>query len=307
MTLYFLSKTPAALRLNGCYAGIIDGFERRIETAQGENVLAEIVPGNNAEGLNFFIDDDFFRNPPDFADVYLMNGDALIYVKRFSSKDCAVKVIHQTRFCGNLITLFSQGGVQLSCEGDGFELYELDDAFADARFEETQIGGYPVLVISAKGCLCIVSSAGRRVFYNAAESYSCGNMLEVTVNFETCAGCRGICSFGYDGEKMELVKSRTEETKKTADDVLHFAFFECVLTRGDYAAYLGDGIRGKADALRSYLGEFVSVTLPPSKFCAEHVGIKAAGLVYPKSKNLFEVKYYGVEIENGKIGNIFEI
>lgn len=307
MTLYFLSKTPAALKLNGTYAGVIDLFERRVEVEREERLFAEIIPGNNGGGLNFFIDGQFFSSPPDFADVYLMGDDALIFIKRFTSKDSAVRVVWQTRFYDNLITLFTQGGVQLSCEGKGFELYELDDAFKSASYREELIGGKPVLIISAEGSLCIISSEGKRVFYNAAESFTCGDMLEVTVDFETCAGAKARCGFSYDGEKMTLAYSKTEETAAPAEDVLHFAFFESVLTRGDYEKYLCEQLKEKAGALPSYLGEFIAVTIPPSKFYAVHGDIRAAGLVFPKGRNLFEVKYFCVDLKDGKIENVYEV
>lgn len=294
--------------MNGTYVGIIDLFERRIELDGGSKTLAEVVPGDNTQPLNFFLCDEFFTDPPDFADVYLMGGDALVYIKRFGRKDGAVKVVRQSRFAGNLITLFSQGGMQLSCEGESFELYDLDDAFAQpTQFSEGQVGGYPVFIIAAKGCLCVISERGKRVFYNSAESFTCGDMLEITVNFHTCAGAVAKCSFGYDGENMTLSDSKTEEQFPPAAEVAHFAFFESVLTRGDYAKYLGDGLKDKAALLPEYLGEFIDVTVPPSKFYAEHGDCTAAGLVYARGKNVFEVKYYAVEMSGGKIENIMEI
>ena len=49
----------------------------------------------------------------------------------------------------------------------------------------------------------------------------------------------------------------------------------------------------------------MSVTVPTEKFYAEHGDVRAAGLVYPKAENLFEVKYFAVDLENGKITNIY--
>ena len=80
-----------------------------------------------------------------------------------------------------------------------------------------------------------------------------------------------------------------------------------MLTRGDFAKYLDDGLKQKAGDLKSYLGEFVSVTVPPEKFYLTHGDVAAAGLVYPKSKNLFEVKYFAVQLNGGKISNIFPV
>ena len=80
-----------------------------------------------------------------------------------------------------------------------------------------------------------------------------------------------------------------------------------MLTCGDYAEYLDGELRKKADALKQYLGEYIGVTVPTEKFYAEHGDIRAAGLVYPKAQNLFEVRYYAVEITDGKISNVFPV
>ena len=106
---------------------------------------------------------------------------------------------------------------------------------------------------------------------------------------------------------MTLEGSRTEERVPPTDDVLHFAFFESVLTRGNFAAYLCDDLKKNADALPEFLGGFVDVSIPYKKFYDEHGDIRAAGLVYPQSKNLFTVKYFAVDIENGKITNVYEV
>ena len=80
-----------------------------------------------------------------------------------------------------------------------------------------------------------------------------------------------------------------------------------MLIKADYEKYLCEELKNKADALKSYLGEFLSVTVPPEKFFLLHGDIRAAGLVYAKGKNLYEVKFFAVEIENGKISNIFPV
>lgn len=307
MTVYFLSRVRAALKLNGCFTGFIDLFERRAEIDAGVKTLAEVVPADNSQQLNFMLDEEFFSRPPDFADVYLAGGDAIIYIKNYPPKGGGLKVIGQTRFCGNLITLYSQGGVQLSCEGENFELYDMDPAFAESAFFEEQIGGLPVLVIRAEGCIAVVSAEGKLVFVNPAESYKCGDALEITVKYETCAGIRAICTFSYDGNNMTLNDSRAEESRPPDPAALHFAFFESVLTRADYAKYLGEELKGKAALLPEFLGNFTAVTLPPAKFYAERGDIRATGLVYPKGKNLFEVKYFAADMRAGLIENIYEI
>ncbi len=313
MRIYFLSSRTAGLKLDGAYAGIIDSFERFFETDGNSEILAEIVPDGNAEPLNFFINRAFFENPPDFADVYLTGNDAVISISRYKNKEDGIKVIAQKRFAGGLATLIMNGGTPcLLVEGKTTESYTLSCEFEKAELTESAINGKSVLLVEGERCLTVISDSGKRVFFNPAESWTVGQRLEITVAFNTCAGCKAHCAFDYDGEKMTLVQSRTEETQTPAEEVLHFAFFESVLTRADCAKYLCDELKPRANDLSSFLGEFVDVSIPPEKFYLEHPEIHApekyaAGLVYPRSRNLFEIRYFAVEKQDGLISNVYEI
>ncbi len=305
-----MSERCAALKLNGAYLGVIDGFERFVDIGRGEKILAEVLPDGDALPLNFFIDDELFNNPPDFLDVYLLGGDAVIYVSRYEKRTRELKVAAQVSFCGVQYTLFlTDGRVYINCErGAECSLYELPQSCAEAKLTESAVNGFPVLLAEGEGYVAVFSQDGRRVFYNAAESWQCGDKLTVTVNFNTCAGCKAVCTFNYDGTEMTLEGSRTEERITPAENVLHFAFFESVLTRGNYADYLSDDLKKNAGALPSFLGEFVDVTVPYRRFYDTHPqSLRAAGLVYPVKKNLFNVKYFAVDVENGKIANVYEV
>ncbi len=307
MRIYFLSYKPAILKLNGLYVGGIDLFERHIEIDISDSVLAEIVPGENLQPVNFFINEKLLFEPPAFMDVYLMDGEALIYIREYGNKNVALNVINQTRFCGNLITVFAQGGVFASIEGGEYSLLPLSSKFYGARFEEKTLAGIPVLAVWGGNALMIVSDKGKRIFLNEVESAEFGDRLEVTVAFETCTAAKANCAYGYDGEQLSLLSSKTVETCPPERNVLHFAFFESVVTCGDYARYLDDELKAKAGVLKNYLGEFVSVTVPTEKFYAEHGDIRAAGLVYPKAANLFEVKYFSVDLNGDKISNVYPV
>ncbi|MBD5632151.1 MAG: hypothetical protein HDP34_02850 [Clostridia bacterium] len=307
MRVYFLSYKPAILKLNGLFVGGIDLFERHIELDLNDSVLAEIVPGENLQPVNFFINERLLFEPPDFMDVYLMENEALIYIREYGNKGVNIKVAAQTRFCGNLVTVFAQGGAYISVEGAEYSLYPLPAKFLNARFEEQTISGMPVLAIWSGNSLLILSDSGKVIFRNDVERADFGSTLDVCVSFETCTAAKAECSYYYDGSKLVLETSRTIETRPPEKNILHFAFFESVLACGDFSAYLDNDLKSKAASLKSYLGEFVSVTVPTEKFYAEHGDIRAAGLVYPKAKNLFEVKYFAVELSGDKISNIFPV
>ena len=307
MRVYFLSYKPAILKLNGLYVGGIDTFERHIEIDLSDSVLAEIVPGENLQPVNFFINEKLLFEPPAFMDVYLMDGETLIFIKEYGNKSVNLSVIAQTLFCGNLVTLFSQGGLFLSVEGAEYSLIPLPAKFAGAKFSERQIDGFPVLAISGGNGLLILSDRGKKIFFSEAESFEFSDRLKICAAFETCTAAKAECEYAYDGEKLTMVAGRTVETRPPEKAILHFAFFESVLTRGNFLNYLSDDLKPKAGEIFEYLGEFAGVTVPTEKFFAEHPAMRAAGLVYPKSENLFEVKYYAVELDDGKISNVFPV
>lgn len=308
MRIYFLSYKPAILKLNGLYLGGVDLFERHVEISLADSVLAEIVPGENLQSVNFFINEKLLSAPPPFLDVYLMDGEALIYVREFACKESGLNVVLQQRFCGNLVTVFSQGGVYLSVDGGEYNLERLPQKFCAARAEERTIGGLPVLAIFAGNALAVLSDRGKIIFLNDVINSEFGDGLTVEVAFETCTAAKGICRYAYDGDRLTLVSSETVEERRPETGILHFAFFESVLLRGNYAEYLSDELKQKAGDIYDFLGSFVSVTVPTERFFCLHEGVRAAGLVYPKAQNLFEVKYFAVELDgNNKIENIYEV
>ena len=307
MRVYFLSCVPAALKLNGMYLGTVDGFERHISLYTKDRIFAEFIPCENLLPVNFYLDEGFFKNPPSSVDLYFLGEDALIYIRAYPERDFKLNLICQTRFSGNLVSIFSQGGINLSIEGAEYNLTPLPQSFAKAHFEEKTLNNKKVLAVFGQGTLLIISERGKVIFLNAAESAEFGNYLSVTVAFETCTAAKAECIFSYDGESLTLISSRSFETKQPDEGTLHFAFFESVLTGGDPSVYLSDELKGRAGELKSFLGDFVRVSVPPEKFFTDHGNIAAAGLVYPKSSNLYEVKYFAVDLSDGKITNIYEV
>lgn len=307
MRFYFLTCTPAVLKLNGLYAGVTDMFERHIEADPRESVLAEIVPGENLQPVNFFLNEKLLSSPPDFLDVYLAGGDVFVYVNRFESRDTRIDVIFQTRFRENLITVFSRGEVYLSVEGKNLSLTPLGFKFKDIKASEKTLAGFPVFCLESGKTLVILSEKGEVVFLNEVISAEYGERLKISVAFGTCTAARADCEYSYDGEKLTLTGSKTVETLPPDESILCFAFFESVLTFGDFEKYLSPELAQKAGDLREYLGKFTGVTVPTEKFYLLHPDEKAAGLVYPKGGNLYEIRYYAVELKEGKVDNVYPV
>lgn len=307
MRIYFLSEKCAALKLNGAYAGLIGAFEKFTEIDVSQKILAEVI-AEGALPISFFIDGETFKTPPPCTEVYLSDGDAVIYISRFTPAGEKLKVLAQGQVGKASVTLFREGGgIYLSCDGEKCNLYELSRGFENAKLENAEIGGKPVLLVEGDKCLCVISEEGKRVFYNPAESWSCGERLAISVRFNTCADCVAECEFAYDGKTMTLTKSVTRECAPPAAEIAHFAFFQSVLTHADYEKYLCEELKKNAGALPAFLGEFIDVTTPYARFFERHGDIKAAGLVYPLKERLYEIRYFAVDMQEGKITNIYEV
>ena len=262
MRVYFLSYIPAILKLNGMYIGTIDGFERHIELDKSDRIFAEIIPDNNLQPLNFFLDEKFFACPPEFCDLYGIEGDYLVYIREYAPKNCKIEVLYQNRFCGNLVTLFAQGGLYLSLEGTEYVLEPLPPSFINFTAETHTLAGREVMAISNGRHLILINDRGKIIFRNAANSFFVSDTLKITAEFETCTCAQGVCEYSYDGESLTLVSASVREMRPPEKEILHFAFFESVLTGADCTKYLDESLKERAKDLKSYLGEFVSFTVP---------------------------------------------
>ena len=64
----------------------------------------------------------------------------------------------------------------------------------------------------------------------------------------------------------------------------------------DPSPYLHEKIRGKADSLKEFLGDYRSVVLTDRP--------ERVGLVYERKTRVYDVRYFIVTVEDGKISNI---
>ncbi|MBE7088576.1 MAG: hypothetical protein E7370_03535 [Clostridiales bacterium] len=307
MRVYFLSKIKAALKINGEFLGHADMFERRVELDLADGVFVELIPEGEYFALNFFVDEGFLHRPPAFIDLYDLGGDILIFAREYTPTNANFAVIAQASFCNNLVTVFSQGKIFVAFEGKEYFIHELPYEFKQCKIKDALLCNKRVCVIEAENYVAILSELGKLLFLNKITSYNLGENLSVCVDFENCLKQVLHCKFLYDGTALTLAESKTVDGLAPTEELLHFAFFESVLTCGDYARFLCAELKDKARHLKEFLGDFCAVTVPPERFFAKHGEIFAVGLVYPKGKNLFKVKYFAVEILNGEICNIFQV
>lgn len=291
--------------LNGEYLGDVGSIEKYVDIPSGEEVFAEIIPEGQFLQYSFFIGQKLFNNPPPFIKLYLLKGEALVYIERFERLDRGLNVLEQSSLVGLGVTLLELGGkLYLSCDGQKCSLYKLPAYFENCRLIEASICGFPVMLARGDNCLCAISSHGNKLFLGKAESYSTGDMLALTVNFKGCAGYFAEREYSYNGKELTMVKEEIKKRHSVENAAEHFAFFEAILYGGDCGEYLSEDMQGATEAIKEYLGNFTEVTVPHKAFYDKYGDISAAALAYPIRDNLFEIKYFSVEYKNGKIDNI---
>ncbi len=301
MKIYFLSSQPCALTFNGLYYGVTDTFEHFAKINLSDKLFVQFSP-QNALPISFFLTEDIRFTPPSGCDVYLLPNAIAIYAHTFAPIDSTLKIITQERFGNNLITVFQQGTLQISLETEkGFFVSTLPPAFSHCSISFQQ----DLFFIKGENQLAIYTKNGERVFLEQIAHYTIEeNTLIATLPLSDRLKRQAICHYvltenGCYQNKFVLQKapeSEKESKENIHDELIAYAFFECVLIGADYAQYLCESLQETAEKLRAFLGDFKDIVLSQNP--------KECGLVYVKKPNLYEVIYYTVDIENGLITDV---
>ena len=299
MKIYFLSSQPCALTVNGCYFGLCDTFERFAELSfKDENYI--LFQPQGAGAIGFFLTEEIRFSPPIGCEVYLLADGIAIYAKDFPPIDFTLRVLSQLRRENTLATLYQQGTLQLSIESEfGFFISTLPPSFSSATLNFYE----DLLFVEGKNTLAIFSKKGEKLLQENTLSYRV-ERGELSVQLPLCESLGRIANCTYLLGKDELTRTafslsqtRTISNENTAeklrDELLPFAFFESVRIGADLSPFLCDELLKKADQLMSFLGEFVSVTLTKNP--------AVCGLVRKKGERLYQVDYFTVEVQDGKI------
>ena len=299
MKIYFLSSQPCQLTLNGVFFGITDRFERFAEIDLADRVFAEFKP-ENALPISFFITEELLQKPPTSCEVYILREGVAVFAQDFPPTDFTLCPIAQERFGQNLVTVFRQGGVQVSIETEfGFFIASLPPSFSVCKLSTHA----DLFFLEGQNHLAIYTKKGECVFLEQILHFSADEKeLNATMPLSDALGRVVECRFllyenGCERTSFTIRQARAFDgdtaQEKIADELLPFAFFESVLIGADFRALLSDELVNKADALRSFLGSFVAVTLTKEP--------NTCGLIRKRAERLFEVDYFTVETKNGRI------
>jgi hypothetical protein len=290
------------LSLNGVFFGVTDDFERSAEVNLSDRIFVKFTP-EGAMPLGFFLTEDTLSTPPLGCEVYLLRDGAAIYARTFTPVDFTLRPIAQQRFDDTLVSVFQQGHIQVSIQSpDGFFTSTLPPSFSVCTL--SMHAG--LVFIEGQNHLAVYTKTGNCVLLEEIVDFSVTqNQLNATLPLSNCLGRVAECRWalhenGCDRTHFTLRQAHTlsgeTDEVKIAEELLPFAFFESVLLGGNYAEFLADGLAEQADKIAAFLGDFrgVCLTNDPS----------TCGLIREKATNVFEVSYFTVTIENGKIINV---
>ena len=287
MKAYFLSEKTGALFLNGVYLGMVDGFERSVELDPDENIHAEIAPSGYLP-VRFFINQDFLLHPPERVNLYFTGDAVAVYAYGFLSEDQSLKVYQQIRLGGALFTVYRQGETCLRFENGQAQVIPLDDSFETCSIREIRDG----YLLESETAFLLIDRKGNVLVRSEGKVLEADTTLRAEIPFHDSMGHTLVSEW----QGGRLVSSSIRTHREPSPVTYALALFECALVGGDCTPYLHEKIRHKADSLREFLGDYRSVVLSDSP--------DRVGLVYERKPRIFDVRYYSVTVEDGKISNI---
>ena len=316
MRIHFRSTLPCVLRLGGAIAGYC-GEADKFADIEEESLLAEFLPANgNFLPLSFVIDETFFSAPPACCDVYRYDGGADIVAARFAPRDTSLRPLTQGRAGGMLATVLDGAQVQAAIESGGkLELVPLPRA---SRYEigAERVGGAHFLRLSAVDedgqLLCLFSDDLHCVLRERVQEAAFGEVLRTETKLCDLARHTVRRTFAAEENRLQEQAREVLPDPDFSADALHetllpFAFFQELLAGGDPAPYLSPALSEQIPKLREYLGDFCAVTPPKEIFYLRNGTRNAAGLVYARGENLFDVKFFEAKTEQGKIANLVPV
>ncbi len=299
MKIYFLSSRPCALMLGGVLFGMTDGFERFAEIEPKDNVFAEFIP-EGALPVGFFITEKLRFSPPDHCEVYILKDGIAVFAKSFPPSDFSLKLVAQQRFRENLVTVFRQGDLQISIEtSKGFFVAPLSPCFEPCKI----FWEHGLFFVEGQGALAVFNAAGECVLNEKISEYRIENdVLSAVLPLSDSRGRFAECAWALTDDTcfQTSFKVRQTDTGKDEetlrDELIPYAFFESVLIGADFSELLSDELKERAQHIKAFLGDFVSVVLTEQP--------NTCGLVRKKKERIFEVHYFTAEVKDGKIVDI---
>lgn len=283
MRVYFLSEIPCSLKIDGAYLGLCDHFERFAELDLNSTFFLEFLPFENFLPIRFRLDSSSLLSPPEHISLYYFKEGIAIYA--FGYESPIEKTIEEKTFARDKFTLLRKGRLFLKREGK--EALPLPDFLETGSWRE-EAAGY--LLFSEEG-FCFLPFEGEPVVQEG-KILSCEKTLIADIPFRDSRQHIFTCEW----QNGKLISCKLKTASPPTEATFALAFFESVLLGADSSLFLSEELKGKEDRLKDYLKDFRSVVLTEQN--------DRVGLVYERQERVFFVRYFSVELENGKIKNI---
>lgn len=287
------------MKINGTYLGRIDGFERFCELSARDEPLCELQPPESGFlPVVFLFNEELLRRPPRGASVCILPDGVAVYAHTFYRHAPSFTLIAQKNCPAGEITVFSQGIPQALFRGEkGERTIPLSEDFSTCSV----YGGKHTVLLAGKNELCALDRNGE---FFRGEGKSEGfdeerDELRVVAPLKDFCGRTAKCTWEYDEARGESVLKSCEVSEGKLPPP---QFMLCVLAQNlllglNVRDLLSDELFAAQADLKDYFGEYVKVTVPPQMPFG-------AGMVCPKGKDIYEMKYFSADVENGKIVNI---
>ena len=290
------------LSLNGTFYGVTDSFERFAEINLDDNIYVKFSP-EGAHPIGFFLTETILSTPPNGCEIYILKDGLAIRACDFSPLDCTLKPIAQKRFDETLVSVFQQGTIQLTMQSpSGFFTSTLPPAFTVCTLSKHS----DLFFIEGKNHLAIYTNEGKCVLMEEILSFSVNEQeLNATMPLSDSLGRVADCTWRLDKTgcyrtRLTLRQARAHDgdidEEKIHSELLAYTFFESVLLGDNYAELLSKELQPKANSIASFLGDFRAISLTADPY--------TCGLIQKKAPRLYEVAYFTVKVEHGKITDV---
>ncbi len=275
------------LTVGGLPLGTVDGFERTAELDPHDNLFCEIAPAGYLP-VRFFFNEAFLHGPPPQIDLCYAREVLILSAHGFLREDPSMQIHWQRRMGGLLFTLYTQGKTAL-CIGAGAEMHVLP--LADG-FESAELySAGELFLLEGAEAFVLFTASGEALVRSDGKVIERGHAVKAEVPYHDSLGHTALVCY-EDG----TLTSCTLRAARSTPASFGLALFECARIGANCTSYLAEALQGKAESLREYLGDYLAA-VPTGRE-------DEVGLIFRRRPRIYEVRYFCITLEDGKISNI---
>ncbi len=306
---YFSSKVEGALKINGNFQTILNSQPTPVENFCLDSFI-EFYPlnGQNAP-IQTIITKDTTDSPPKNLFIVDMKGGYLIqFCPIFSPVE--YRLICQQKYSQCVCNLFYDNGVKLTVQTQNdFYAYKILEDVNSGEFYSLDNSNFYIALITygqmqTVSVYCVQGKI-QKIFEHSANEIKIDNNIIYTTEYKNDIAKHQIdFSYSLVNGQIQLTNKIIKQSEnfspsRLPEKLISYAFLEEVCVGGNLDFYLSTEMTGKKEMLKSYLGEFVGVIIPPP-----FRDYKEVGLLYKETTNKYLIRYVLVDTSDGKVVNL---